>query len=114
VDSCPAESMAIASTNIYNHDGEDIRYCRPYVNATAYKYEYYVDSASTSHIELGTVEYPFKNIDPPAKEIFNFMYETETDVTVYVKRGTSMKLYYGIQPIILLNIKNYTMTTYGD
>jgi hypothetical protein len=53
-------------------------------------------------------------MDPPAKEIFNFMYETETDVTVYHKRGTSMKLYYGIQPIILLNLKNYTLTTYGN
>jgi hypothetical protein len=40
--------------------------------------------------ELGTIEFPFKNFDIPAMEIFNFMYSTTTRVNTFVKRGTSM------------------------
>lgn len=107
-------SKAIETLNVYGMIGTTIRYCRPYVNTIEFKYAYYVDPSSPSHIELGTFEYPFKNIDPPAKEIFNFMYEAETDFTVYHKRGTTMKTYYGLMPLIILNIKNYTLTAYGD
>lgn len=63
---------------------------------------------------MGTYEHPFKNIDSPIKEIFNFMYSTETNFTVYHKRGTYLKHYYGIMPIILVNLKMYKLTTYGD
>lgn len=53
-------------------------------------------------------------MDTPAKEIFNFMYELSTYFTVFHKRGTSMKHYYGIMPIIILNIQMYNLTTYGN
>ena len=69
---------------------------------------------STSHIELGTFEYPFKNMDSPVKEIFNFMYENTTMYTVYHFRGTSMYQYYGIMPIIILGVQMYNLSTYGD
>lgn len=91
-----------------------VKYCRPFSNATAFTYEYWINPNSTSHIELGTIEYPFKNMDSPAKEIFNFMYEKDTIFTVYHMRGTSMKHYYGIMPIIIVNVKNYLLTTYGN
>lgn len=91
-----------------------VNYCRPFMNNTLYNYVYYINPNSTSHIELGTYEYPFKNIDTPAKEIFNFMYETQTTFTVYHLRGTSMKHYYGIMPIIILNINFYNLYNYGD
>ena len=107
-------SKTIVSTNVYANSGNSIRYCRPYVNNTQFKYEYYVNPNSTSHIELGTVEYPFKNMDPPVKEIFNFMYDLDTDYTVFHMRGTSLKMYYGLMPIIILNIKQYNLTTYGN
>eukprot|EP00347_Sterkiella_histriomuscorum_P017693 403348360 len=114
VQSCPAMSKAISSAKVQGQTGNAIRYCRPFVNNTNYQYEYYVDPNSTSHIELGTFEYPFKNMDPPVKEIFNFMHERETYYTVYHKRGTSMKMYYGIMPLIILNIQMYKLTTYGN
>ena len=73
-----------------------------------------MDPNSTAIFEFGTYDYPFKNMDSPPKEIFNFMYEKDTDYTVFHKRGTSMKHYYGVMPIIILNIKMYNLTTYGD
>ena len=68
---------------------------------------------STSYFELGTYEHPFKNFDSPAKEIFNFMYLKATNVTVYIARGTSLSLYYGEMPLVLLEITLYTMIDYG-
>ena len=53
-------------------------------------------------------------MDSPPKEIFNFMYSKETDFTVYHKRGTTMKAYYGLMPLILLNLRMYKLTTYGN
>ena len=53
-------------------------------------------------------------MDPPVKEILNFMYDTDTDFTVFLKRGTSMKMYYGIMPIVIVNIKMYNLTCYGN
>jgi hypothetical protein len=53
-------------------------------------------------------------MDTPAKEIFNFMYERDTQFTVYHMRGTSLKLYYGVMPITIVNVKQYNLFTYGD
>ena len=89
-------------------------YCRPYKGGKQGNYEYYVDSGSSKHVEMGTVEYPYKNLEPPSKEILNFMYEIDTNYTVYIKRGTVYKLYYGLMPIVIVNIGWYNMTTYGD
>jgi hypothetical protein len=115
VQECPASSKAIASANTYSKGKTStVRYCRPYVNNTAFAYDYYVNPNSTSYLELGTIEYPFKNMDSPAKEIFNFMYERDTMFTVYHMRGTSMKHYYGIMPLIIVNVKMYNLFTYGD
>ncbi len=91
-----------------------MRYCRPFFANNQNEYAYYVNPNSTSHLELGTIDYPFKNMDSPAKEIFNFMYEKDTVFTVYHHRGTSMKHYYGIMPIIIVNVKMYNLFTYGN
>jgi hypothetical protein len=53
-------------------------------------------------------------MDTPAKEVFNFMFEKDTNFTVYHRRGTSMKMYYGIMPITVVNVKMYSMLNYGD
>lgn len=74
---------------------------------------YYVNPGSTSYLELGTLEFPFKNFDSPAKEVFNFMYSSDTVTTTYVMRGTSMFIYYGLMPIIYLNINQANILPYG-
>ena len=94
--------------------GVAIKYCRPYAYGLQFYYEYWVNSNSTSYLELGTILHPFKNPDSPVKEIFNFMYDVGTNYTVYHKRGTTMKIYYGLMPLILLNLRMYTLTTYGN
>eukprot|EP00347_Sterkiella_histriomuscorum_P014519 403360570 len=114
VQSCPTKSKPISSTFVYGQNQNSVKYCRPFAGTTDYNYEYYVDPNSTSHIEFGTFEYPFKNLDPPVKEVFNFMYEKQTNYTVYHKRGTSMKMYYAIMPLTILNIQTYTLTDYGN
>ena len=115
VPDCPALSKKIETSNTYSKGkGFPVKFCRPFVSNVPYEYVYYIDPNSTSHMELGTLEYPFKNMDSPAKEIFNFMYERETNFTVYHKRGTSMKHYYGIMPITVVNVKMYTLLSYGD
>lgn len=55
VDTCPDGTTAIESGNftVLYHPDENLKFCRP-------NYEYYVDSSSTSAIELGTRNYPFK------------------------------------------------------
>ena len=54
--------------------GATVKYCRPHTNI-AHNYTYWVDPESSSYFELGTFEHPFKNMDSPAKEILNFMYD---------------------------------------
>ena len=74
---------------------------------------YYVNPNSSAYLELGTLEFPFKNFDSPAKEIFNFMYSSDTVMTTYVMRGTSMFIYYGLMPIIFLSINQANIMPYG-
>jgi hypothetical protein len=69
-------SKKVDSANTYSKGkGIPVKYCRPFVGDTPFEYVYYIDPNSTSHLELGTFDYPFKNMDSPAKEIFNFMFE---------------------------------------
>jgi hypothetical protein len=105
--------LAINTTNTHDLLGTAVLYCRPY-DQSVNNYTYYVNPNSTSYFELGTYEHPYKNIDPPAKEILNFMYLKATNVTVYVARGTTLSHYYGLMPIVLLNIRLYTMIDYGS
>ena len=115
VQTCPSSSKTISTTNTYSKGtAMSVNYCRPFVNSTTNSYEYFVDPTSVSQIELGTFEYPFKNMDPPAKEIFNFMFDKDTQFTVYHKRGITLKLYYGVMPIVMVNVKRYTLKTYGN
>ena len=58
--------------------------------------------------------YPFKVLESAAKEIFNFMYVNTTVATVFIKRGTTTKIYYNIMSIYVLNVKSFTITSYGD
>jgi hypothetical protein len=42
------------------------------------------------------------------------MYLKATNVTVYIQRGTTLSHYYGLMPIVLLNLRLYSMMDYGD
>eukprot|EP00347_Sterkiella_histriomuscorum_P010201 403377217 len=61
--------------------------------------EYYVDpSSNASNIELGTLHYPFKALDDPFREIFNYAAQYDETFKIYLKHGP----YYEI----LINSQN--------
>ena len=59
------------------------------------------------------MEYPYINIDTAAKEIFNFMIESNTQVFYYLARNNTYRIHHLISPIVLLNLKNFTLLAYG-
>jgi len=108
-------SQAISSSTVQAAaKNQVVSYCRPFVNGTVNNFVFYVNPNSTAYLELGTLEFPFKNLDSSTKEVFNFMYSMDTVYTTYVMRGTSMFIYYGLMPIILLNIKQANFMPYGS
>jgi hypothetical protein len=112
VAACPTMSLPIITTNTRSLSGSTIQFCRPYNNSVN-NFTFWVNPNSTSYLELGTYEHPFKRLDAPARETLNFMYSKLTNVTVFVMRGTDLDFYYGVAPIVLLNVNLFMITTYG-
>jgi hypothetical protein len=106
--------MSIETFNVHSRMGLKIKYCRPFANGEEYHYEYYVDPLSEEYFELGTLEFPFKNFDPPSKEILNFMYSSLTNITTFIKTGTSMYFHEQSMPHYSLNLKMFKIISYGD
>lgn len=75
--------------------------------------DYFVDGKSTEKVELGTIEYPFKNLAAAGKEIFNYIHE-KVDTSINVIRGSDAKMYYGIAPLLAVNMDTYAVKAYGD
>jgi hypothetical protein len=66
---------------------------------------YYLDSTSTSTLEFGTYEYPFKHLIYPFRELFNyFIGDSNVTVILYIKYGTTNILYSGSNPIVITKI----------
>ena len=63
-----------------------------------------MNSNSQEHVSLGTFEYPFKNLDSPAKEVYNFMIENQTQVAYHLMRNISYIFNSGITPILVLKV----------
>ena len=64
--------------------------------------------------ELGTYEHPFKLLESASKEVFNWVYEPQSNVTILIKRGTSFKGYYLLQMVYILNLNMFNISTYGN
>lgn len=100
-----------------------VRFCRPWAEKNynwrdgelkeVKRMEYFIDGKSPEKVELGTIEYPFKNIAAGGKEIFNYIHE-KVDTAIRVKRGSDTKMYYGIAPLLALNLDTYSVEAYGD
>eukprot|EP00347_Sterkiella_histriomuscorum_P014593 403360292 len=106
--------MGQKSFNVIALVGQSVRYCRPFHNNTQNLYHYYVDPQSQSQFSLGTKQHPFKNIDTPSKEVYNFMIENSTQVVHFLMRNNSYRVHHSISPIVVLNVQNYTIKPYGD
>ncbi|CDW75363.1 UNKNOWN [Stylonychia lemnae] len=79
LEACPEDTVPISVV----HNGLNSKifnYCREKI--------YFVDpSSDLSNIELGTIEYPFKQLDDPIREIFNHASHLNEEFTIYLKHG---------------------------
>lgn len=76
--SCPATTHEITTDTAHSWYGTSITYCRPYAGGVADNFEYWTDSESASHVEFGTKQYPFKQMDSASAEIAMYMYNDIT------------------------------------
>eukprot|EP00347_Sterkiella_histriomuscorum_P020024 403339391 len=91
---------------------------------------YYIDSTSNLNIELGTIDYPFRMLDDPFREVFNNDYSNQDAfnqdqyvydqmINIYIKANTTLNIYTEEMPLLLLNhnfsiIKEIIVTNIQD
>jgi hypothetical protein len=73
---------------------------------------YYVDSSSTSSVELGTKRHPYKSYDSVNIELMNFHTGNDRSVIVYVQEETIN--YWLKDTIIVSNITAFSIKTYSS
>jgi hypothetical protein len=71
-----------------------------------------VDSSSTSSVELGTEDHPYKSYDSVNIELMNFHTGNGRSVIVYVKEETIN--YWQMDTIYVSNITEFSITTYSS
>lgn len=77
-------------------------------------YKFYVDPTSTSPIELGTIEYPFKYIVAPFREMLNFYHDDSTyNATILLKESTSSTVVELIEPLVFFLANQVLVTSYS-
>ena len=70
-------------------------------------YKYYVDPGSKSNVELGTFSHPFKALDDPIRELFNFgipilgLMQTPPLISILVKHGSNTTIHSDTMPLII-------------
>ena len=70
--------------------------------------EYYVDpSLKISNIELGTKQYPFKAIDDPFREIFNYLAQYNENFTIFLKWGSNLTIHTNSMPLFAIHSTIY-------
>ena len=97
-----------ASNQVYINDPQlrNIDICR--------SLEYYVDPDGDEIVELGTKQYPYKNIALPFIEILNFHSHTDRIISIYLKEYTTSYIMQGKNFIInmtMVKIESYTDST---
>ena len=72
----------------------------------------YVDPTSSSLIEFGTIDYPYKNLLLAFIEVRNLHSHTNRTINVYVKTGTTW--YITPSAIYIINISKVNLQSYSD
>ena len=83
-------------------DSRTIDICRPL--------SYYVNPNSTQNMELGTIDYPFRDINLVLVEIHNAHQHTGRNISIYIMEGTEN--YLPIDSIKILNVSRVNFDTY--
>lgn len=71
----------------------------------------YVNPDSTSPIELGTMDHPYKTIDQAFIEVFNYWGSSDA-VDILVKESTTNKIYFQERPLVVNRKDNIQIMTY--
>ena len=72
---------------------------------------FFIDSTSTSSVELGTMEHPYKSMDAPLHEIYGFFSgRTDVNFTLLIREGTTAILH---SPATILQAEFMTITSYS-
>ena len=83
--------------------------CRPF--------SYYVNPDSEQIMELGTIEYPFKDINVVFTEIFNLHQHSNITINIFVMEATDNYLPFDLTQILNItqvNIESYTESDYYE
>ena len=92
------------TTYTLQSDSSNINICRPLT--------YYVNPDSDKIMELGTREYPFRDINLVLIEVNNEHQHTDRNITIYVMEATDSYLPLGA--IKVLNITEFSIDTYTE
>ena len=74
-------------------------------------FEYYVNPDSDSIVELGTKEFPYKQLSYAFVEILNYHSHTNHNLTVYLMEGTTN--HFGFKQGYIVNITNVSLFPYS-
>ena len=102
-DNCTGESFTTAYS-LHSVPSTTIEICRPLT--------YYVNPNSEQVMELGTIEYPFRDINLVFLELNNHHQHTNRTINIYVMEATSSYLAYEF--IQIVNITQVNIDTYTD
>lgn len=98
VDSCSPDEVEISGSGIHG-----LKVCR--------KLEYYVNPLSESILELGTRKYPYKTVNLVLMELFNFLSDIESTITVKISLASYHYLDYG--NVLMYNMTNVIFEPYN-
>ena len=74
-------------------------------------FEYYINHNSDSIIELGTIDYPYKELSYALIEVLNYHSHTDHNITIHLMEETSNIL--GFRQANIVNITNVSIVPYS-
>ena len=72
----------------------------------------YINSQSTSIIELGTIKYPFKNSQSAFSEVLNQYSHSNNNISIYIKENTELKITK--EMAYFINITSVSISSYSN
>ncbi|CAI2375458.1 unnamed protein product [Moneuplotes crassus] len=100
VAACDTSKKEVTDPTNYNVD----KFCR--------SPKFYIDPSYEDQIELGTITHPYRTVNPVFDEILLHFSNSESDVKVYIKEGTTN--FIEDSKIFIINMTSIEITTYND
>ena len=87
---CPSEAIPI------EFDDSEFKVCR--------STKFYINSESEESIELGTYDYPYKDLVWPFREVYNYHF-THQNYEILIAEKSDNYLYTAHQPIVIASVE---------